>query len=61
MGLLYSDLQVMGSLYVIPNLLPLTHLMGHSGAVQILLSLLLEGCDAVITEILTVVARIAGS
>ena len=36
MGLLYSDLQVMGSLYVIRILpLPLTHLMGHLGADQL--------------------------
>lgn len=61
MGLLYSDLQVMGSLYVIPNFLPLTHSMDHSSGVQMLLSLLLESCDAVVTEILTVVAPIAGS
>ena len=35
MGLLYSDLQVMGSLYVIRSLVSLAHLIAHLGAVQL--------------------------
>lgn len=59
MGLLYSDLQVMGSLYVTRNLLPLTHFDSAFRCCSIVFSILLGSRDAAITGFFTPVARIA--
>ena len=61
MGLLYSDLQVMGSLYVARPPLPRTHLIVHLDAVPFFFfSIVLRNRDAATTETFTLAARIAG-